>query len=145
MANHTNAEETTTEEQTGAQTGAQAGADTTAPANEGTEELTEAANEILSVGQSLLMQGEALLTSLLRPWNAYQIGIALAVFVAAQLMRVWLGPKVRGWMASREGWPTWRMRVLVVVHQRLRWIFFVGLIWLVVAVMREATWPSRSY
>ncbi len=109
------------------------------------EELAEAATEILSVGQSLLIQGEAFLASLWRPWNAYQIGIALGLFVAAQLLRVWLGPKVRAWMASREGWPTWRMRVLVVIHQRLRAIFYVGLLWIAVMILREATWPSRSY
>lgn len=37
------------------------------------------------------------------------------------------------------------MRILVVVHQRLRAIFFVALVWGAVLVMREVTWPSRSY
>ncbi len=109
------------------------------------EELNEAAAEILDVGQQLFMQTEAFLSSLLRPWNAYQVGIALALFVVAHCLRLWLGPKIRAWMASREGWPKWRMRVLVVVHQRLRAIFFVLLMWLTVTVMQEVTWNSRSY
>lgn len=109
------------------------------------KELNEAAAEIIDVGQSLIAQGEAFLNSLLRPWNAYQVGIALGLFVVAHILRLWLGPKIRAWMANREGWPKWRMRVLVVIHQRLRAIFFVLLLWLTVTVMQEATWPSRSH
>ena len=108
------------------------------------QELNEAAAEILDVGQSLFAQAEVFLSSMLRPWNAYQIGIAIALFVVAHCLRLWLGPKVRAWMASREGWPTWRMRILVVIHQRLRPIFFVLLIWLCVMLMREFYFPSRS-
>jgi small-conductance mechanosensitive channel len=48
-------------------------------------------------------------------------------------------------MATRENWPKWRMRILAVIHQRLRAIFYVSLIWITVAVMKEVTWPSRSY
>ncbi|MEP4198452.1 MAG: mechanosensitive ion channel domain-containing protein [Aliishimia sp.] len=116
----------------------------TTPTN-GNEDLTEAAAEILSVGQSLIGQAEAFLTSLTRPWNTYQVGIAVAIFVMSYLLRKFLGPKVRAWMGQREGWPKWRMRVLVVVHQRLQPIFFVVLIWATIAFMREITWPSRTY
>jgi small-conductance mechanosensitive channel len=109
------------------------------------EDLTEAAAEILTIGQSLWMQGEAFLNSLWRPWIAYQIAIAIGLYLLALVLQLWLGPRIRAWMASRDGWPTWRMRILVVIHQRLRWIFFVALLWLVYAVMREAYFfPSRS-
>jgi small-conductance mechanosensitive channel len=90
-------------------------------------------------------QGLTFLEGLLRPWNAYQLLIVLAVFLAAWGLKIATGPHIRAWMASREGWPTWRMRILVVVHQRLRIIFFVLLLWLTVWIMREVTWPSRSY
>ena len=129
MANHT---ETTT-------------AETAPAAAPPAPDLTQAATEIIDVGQSLLMRAEAFLSTFYRPWNGYQVGIAIALFVLAHLLRVWLGPRVRAWMASREGWPKWRMRILVVVHQRLRAIFFVGLIWIAVLILREVTWPSRSY
>lgn len=108
----------------------------------------DGANLIESVStlfQSLMLAAESMLASLLRPWVGYQVLIALAVFVAAHLLRRWLGPPIRTWMGTREGWPKWRMRVLVVVHQQLRQIFFVTLMWFVVLVMREITWPSRSY
>lgn len=100
---------------------------------------------LLSVGQMLLAEGEAAMQSLLRPWVGYQLLIVLALLVTAHTLRAVLGPPIRTWMGTREGWPKWRMRVLVVVHQRLRPIFFVGLMWAVVLVMREVTWPSRSY
>ncbi|MEM7631201.1 MAG: mechanosensitive ion channel domain-containing protein, partial [Pseudomonadota bacterium] len=93
----------------------------------------------------LLAEGDALLTAMLRPWVGYQALIVVGLLVVAHLLRAVLGPRIRAWMGTREGWPKWRMRVLVVVHQRLRSIFFVALIWAVVLVMREITWPSRSY
>mmetsp|Transcript_22370 Transcript_22370/g.35816 ORF Transcript_22370/g.35816 Transcript_22370/m.35816 type:complete len:478 (-) Transcript_22370:716-2149(-) len=103
------------------------------------------AETALSFGQMLLSEGQEFAESLLRPWVAYQVLMALAVFVAAHLLRRWIGPPVRNWMATRDNWPKWRMRVLVVINQRLRAILFVVLIWAVVLVMREYTWPSRSY
>ena len=93
----------------------------------------------------LLAQGVVFLESLLRPWNAYQLLIVLVLFLVAWGLKAATGPRIRAWMAAREGWPTWRMRILVVVHQRLRIIFFVLLLWLTVWIMREVTWPSRSY
>lgn len=110
-----------------------------------TPRATEPVAEILDVGQSLLMQGEAFVSSLWRPWVVYQVVIALVLFSVAHLLRVTLGPRIRAWMATREGWPKWRIRVLVVIHQRLRPIFFVLLLWAVVLTMREVTWPSRTY
>ncbi|THH36197.1 mechanosensitive ion channel [Aliishimia ponticola] len=107
--------------------------------------VSETAGQILDIGQSLAGQAEAFLTSFLRPWNGYQVLIAISVWVLAHLLRAAFGPRIRAWMASREGWPTWRMRVLVVIHQRLMPIFFVLMIWIVLLVMRELTWPSRSY
>ena len=93
------------------------------------------------LGQQVLVFAEGLL----RPWNAYQLLIVAAVLVLAWALKAVLGPRIRAWMARREGWPTWRMRILVVVHRRLLMIFFVLLIWLTVWIMREVTWPSRSY
>lgn len=88
---------------------------------------------------------ETFLTSLLRPWNAYQLIIALGIFVAAHVLAAIIKPRMHDWMRGLEGWPKWRMRALVVFHRRLRMVLFVVLIWLVIAVMREFTWPSRTY
>jgi len=95
--------------------------------------------------EALFTWGAGTLDALLRPWVAYQFGIALALFLAAHLLRRALGPRIRAWMRARVGWPAWRMRILVALHQRLRGILFVLLLGLTVALMREITWPSRSY
>ncbi len=113
-----------------------------------TEEQTvesEAVDAALEEISGLWEQGQAFAESLLRPWNAYQVGIALAILLVAIILRRTFGPRVRAWMAAREGWPTWRMRILVVIHTRLQMIFYVVLIWLVILVMREVTWPSRTF
>ncbi len=101
--------------------------------------------EIISVGSTLFTQAETFLNSLFRPWNAYQLGIIVGLFILAHLFRNIFAPRLHRWMRSREGWPKWRIRWMVVIHKRLRAIFFVALIWIALLIMREMTWPSRSY
>jgi len=106
--------------------------------------IAESTAEALELGQQiwdLLVQGAE---HLLRPWNAYQAGIALAVFVLAALIAKPLGKAFHDWLRGREGWPRWRMRAGLVLQKRIRGILFVLLIWMVVLIMQEATWPSRS-
>jgi len=97
------------------------------------------------IALGLWAQAQLFLTGLMRPWNAYQVGIVLAVFLVAHVMAKIFGPLARDWMREREGWPIWRMRILVMLHRRLRLMFFIIMIWPLVWIMREATWPSRSY
>ena len=97
------------------------------------------------LAQSLLEHIDTLTSNLLRPWNAYQVGIALALLVLAHVSAKLLAPRLNAWLHTREGWPKWRMRFAVLVRRRMRLILFVLLIWPTVWIMREATWPSRSY
>lgn len=99
----------------------------------------------VDIGLSLLTDARDFIESLLRPWNAYQLAIAAGLLLAAWLLRKLFGPRIRAWMAARHGWPMWRMRILAFVHKRIMGIFFVLLIWATVWIMREVTWPSRSY
>ena len=101
--------------------------------------------EITEVGQSLFSQGLTFMESLIRPWNFYQLLIAVAVFAASLILRRIFAPRLHEWLRTREGWPKWRLRMALVVQKRLGGIFFVALIWLAVFIMREVTWPSRSY
>ncbi len=116
-----------------------------------TEEFIEALPEdapiedILIVGNTLFQQAETFLNSLFRPWNAYQLGIIVGLFILAHLLRLIFAPRLHEWLRTREGWPKWRIRWMVVIHRRLRAIFFVALIWIALIIMREVTWPSRSY
>ncbi len=102
-------------------------------------------DQATDIGLSLLDEARAFVESLLRPWNFYQICIVAGLLLAAWLLRRLFGPRIRRWMAARQGWPMWRMRILAFVHKRLLGIFFVALIWMTVWIMREVTWPSRSY
>lgn len=102
-------------------------------------------DEVISIGSDLLGQAQSTFEGLLRPWNLYQIGIVVALLVSAHVLRAILGPRIRAWMGARHDWPKWRLRILAIIHQRLRAIFFVILIWATIFIMREATWPSRSY
>ena len=52
-------------------------------------------DQIIDVGQSLLMQGEVLFNSLFRTWNLYQIGIAIGLFALAHVLRAIFGPRIR--------------------------------------------------
>ncbi|MEL7257034.1 MAG: mechanosensitive ion channel domain-containing protein [Pseudomonadota bacterium] len=103
---------------------------------------TEEAKDIVI---NLWSQGIDFLFGLLRPWNAYQVGIAAGLFILAFVLSRVFGPRLHEWMRTREGWPKWRMRFLVLLHRRLTLIFFVILVWPVVWIMQEVTWPSRSY
>ena len=138
MSNHTN--------EPGTNDTAQALSSVAEAAVQGTsEDGATLVETVLALITTLWLEIEGLFMSLVRPWVGYQLLIIAVVFVLAHCLRLWLGPQIRAWMGTREGWPKWRMRVLVVIHLRLRPIFFVMLIWLVVLVMREITWPSRSY
>lgn len=108
-------------------------------------EATNGAAEAQEVAFSLFDQAQGFLTGLLRPWNAYQIAIAVGIFAASYLLARWCAPRLHGWMRHREGWPKWRFRILIAVHKRLGLIFFVALIWITIWTMREITWPSRTY
>src|SRR6056297_13726 len=106
------------------------------------ENALEASQEIAT---SLWHEAQVLLDQLLRPWNTYQILIAAALFLIAHLLARLIGPSLHGWIRARQGWPKWRLRLLVILHRRLRLIMFVLIIWPTVWIMQAATWPSRSY
>ncbi|PWG18402.1 mechanosensitive ion channel family protein [Salibaculum griseiflavum] len=112
---------------------------------EETPGLAEQAADIAEIGEGLIGQAQVFLESLLRPWNAYQIGIALGVFLLAYLVGKPLQHRLHEWLRAREGWPKWRLRGVLVLHKRLRGVLFVVLIWCAVLIMREVTWPSHSY
>ncbi len=112
---------------------------------EETPDLAEQAAEIAEIGQGLWAQLMEFLEGLMRPWNAYQIAIIIGLLLVAHLLAKVVGPRFHEWLRTQEGWPKWRLRWALVVHKRMRGLFFLTLIWIVYAVMREVTWGSRSY
>ncbi|MCZ0813719.1 MAG: mechanosensitive ion channel family protein [Pseudomonadota bacterium] len=106
------------------------------------ENALETSQEIAT---GLWLKAQILADQLMRPWNIYQIAIAATLFLAAHLLARLLGPRLHAWIRAREGWPKWRLRLLVMLHRRFRLILFVLTIWPTVWAMQAMTWPSRSY
>ncbi|MFW5654912.1 MAG: mechanosensitive ion channel family protein, partial [Roseicyclus sp.] len=101
--------------------------------------------QALTLLDYLRLQVETFAATLVRPWNAYQLAMVAALAAITWLVHRRAAPALPGWMRSRQDWPRWRLRALVVLHRRLGTVIFVVLIWTLVTVMRELTWPSRSY
>lgn len=76
--------------------------------------------------------------NLLRPWIAYQIAIAIGVFVVAYFLTTSLKARFQNWIRARS-WQTWRMRIFVMLHRRLLLLVYVVLIWITLLVKREIT------
>ncbi len=107
--------------------------------------LTANAQEAIAIGKSLIDWLGELSDVLLRSWNAYQMGIALGLLVLAHLLSGPVKSGFHNWLRSREGWAKWRIRLSLMIHRRIRDILFVVLIWACILIMREFTWPSRTY
>jgi len=100
------------------------------------------AGQTLAILERLLSAGE----NLLLPSRLTQIAILVALFAIAWVLSRWLGPRLREWMRTLEGWPKWRLRVLLTLHQRLQLILFTLLSWASVGVMLQiSSFPSRRY
>jgi len=105
-------------------------------------ELQQVAAQIATFYEALLQQAK----NLLLPSRLYQIGILFVCFIAATLLRLWGDPRIRDWMRTREGWPKWRLRVLLVLLKRMRLIAFVILAWSATWIVQATNrFPSRSY
>ncbi len=90
---------------------------------------TTSAQEAQEIAYSLADQAQVFLKGLLRPWNAYQVGIAIAIFLLAWGLALLLSPRFREWLRTRENWPKWRLRLMLMLEKRLRLVFFVCLLW----------------
>ncbi|WP_366915062.1 mechanosensitive ion channel domain-containing protein [Antarcticimicrobium sp.] len=95
---------------------------------------------------ALLDKGGDLVQMFLTPgWRQNQILIVLGLIALAWLLRLLTEARVQGWTRDRDGWPKWRLRMMVQIRQRLGLIYFALGAWAVYLVMQQVTWPSRSY
>lgn len=86
------------------------------------------------------------LHNLLLPSRLNQMVLLIVCALAAWALRQWAAPRLNEWLRGREGWPKWRLRLAVLLQNRLQLIFFVLLAWGAVAViMSISTFPSRRY
>lgn len=103
-----------------------------------TQTAADGAQNAGDIALGLYDQALDFVTGLLRPWNAYQVGIIVAIAVAAWVLARLMGPRIDTLIAGRA-------RILAPVRSRLTLIVFVALAWASYLVMQEITWPSRSY
>lgn len=132
---------------------------TTGPGSAAAQSAADATQSASTVGAGEMAPGVApeevaldlfdqltdFLTGLMRTWNLYQVLIALSIALFAYGAGRLLIPRYREWLRKRENWPTWRIRAGLIVQKRMRLMIFVAIIWPTVWIMRETTWPSRSY
>ena len=103
-------------------------------------------DDLLRQIEALAARGATLAEGFLVPgWRLWQLLILIGLLAAAWAATRALNPRIRHWLKEREGWPKWRLRTAVILQKRLMLIVFVILAWGTVLVMREVTWPSRSY
>ncbi len=108
--------------------------------------VTEVTSSLIQTILLYLGQARDTVALFLMPgWRLYQILIILALIALAWLLKVLTEPRLQEWARSREGWPKWRLRLLVQIRRRMLLIWFSILAWLVYLVMQQITWPSRSY
>ncbi|CTQ32622.1 mechanosensitive ion channel family protein [Jannaschia rubra] len=95
---------------------------------------------------SLWAQASGMVADMLQPgWKLWQCFIILGLVLLAWVLRRLAGDAMTRWMRNQTGRPKWQLRWLVIVRNRLGLVIFALLGWAVFLVMREVTWPSRSY
>ncbi len=93
----------------------------------------------------LIDMGEKLITRLTQPWSGYQLAIILALLFVSWCFAQFYRPRIRARLGKSHGLPKWFLRFCSVLTKWLWLMIFVVMSWGTVFVMREMTWPSRSY
>lgn len=92
----------------------------------------------------LIGEAELYLRSISTPVMLYQMALVLGLAALAQLLHMIAAPRLQKWLRAREDWPSWRLRLGVIVIQRLRGIFFLVLIISAVWITYREAVPERS-
>ncbi|WP_321500224.1 mechanosensitive ion channel domain-containing protein [Breoghania sp.] len=100
--------------------------------------------EFVKAIESTVPQLVLSLRALIQPSGILQLVILILAFAVAHYGALRAEPHLENWVRAQET-SIRRMRFLALVLRRLRVIIFVAITWAVVVVMREVTWPSRSY
>lgn len=106
--------------------------------------MKQFAPDLFDAAETLWRQLELFFMGMLLPWRLYQLVAILGLFIIAHFLSKPLAQWAQLWLRKRQGWPKWRLRVGILVHQRMRVILFAALAWALVVVLRDLTWPSRS-
>ncbi|NHX28162.1 mechanosensitive ion channel family protein, partial [Escherichia coli] len=78
----------------------------------------------------LLARAEFFLKGLASPgWPLYQVLILIGLVVLSYLLSLVLRPRLDAWVRGKEGLSKWRLRLFVLVQQRLKLILFTLMAW----------------
>ncbi len=77
-------------------------------------------------------------------WFLVQAGVVFAAWIIAAGLSRTITPHFEAQIREIRGNPR-LLRLLALLLRRLKWVLFAVVLWLAVFVMREMTWPSRSY
>ncbi len=111
---------------------------TTALSDPGVESLVDQVLDLFRSGGDFLF-------SLTQTWRLYQVAIILAIAIVSWGVGRVIDPRIQAWLRTRDGWSKRRLRFAIQLRRRVPMIIFVVLTWTTVTVLREVTWPSRSY
>lgn len=100
--------------------------------------------DIFQAAQALWGEITLFAKGMLLPWRLKQVFAILLLVVLAYGLAKPIGHMMTRWLRTRQNWKKWKLRLGILVIQRLPVILFALMAWIVVAVMREWTWPSRS-
>jgi small-conductance mechanosensitive channel len=110
------------------------------------DQTTDPFAEFLTSLETLWVSVLSFLSGVITPgWKQNQVLILIGLALLAWLLHSHSGNLLERYVRSREGWAKWQLRFIVQIKRRLGLIWFAALAWLVYTVMRNITWPSRSY
>nr|WP_319248583.1 mechanosensitive ion channel domain-containing protein [uncultured Celeribacter sp.] len=108
-------------------------------------EPTQLTDVFSNLGAEIL----SFLQGLLRRWNLFQLIIAAIAFMVALPIAFLIGRRLRShmraWLRTLAGRPRWQLRALLSISKLLPLLIWALLLWETYFIMREVTWPSRSY
>ncbi|MBZ0215147.1 MAG: mechanosensitive ion channel, partial [Fimbriimonadaceae bacterium] len=104
----------------------------------------ESVDEISSQLDAYLDSILVMVKSFVTPWSLIQFGLIVAAFCLAWLFSYIIENPIETRLRNIRGRPR-LLRSLVVVFRRSRWIIFATILWIIFAILRQGTWPSRSY
>lgn len=101
---------------------------------------------IVISAQGLIDEIIAYAHSMLQPSRFLQVALLFVLFFVAWAIAALLAPRFDTWIRAQEAMPKGRLRLLVLLRNRLRGIIFVALSWASVAAIQLYTpFPSRRY
>lgn len=100
--------------------------------------------DVFDAAQTLWLQIRLFAKGMLLPWRLNQLVAIAGLFIIAHFAAKPLSHLLTHWLRRQQGWPKWKLRLGILFQQRLRVILFAVLAWILVAILRDLTWPSRS-